>query len=440
MRTINIAVAGLGHVGRETVRLLEANKDKFAARLGANLSLAAVCDRQVRREAKLLRLKPSVFQTSDPSLITKHAGIDIVVELLGGLDAARSLVLSALNAGKHVVTANKRLLSHCWKEIQAACRRRGGRLYFEGSVAGGIPILQALDNGLSANAIEGIYGILNGTTNFILSRAEAGQPLDAALREAQALGLAEKDPTLDLNGTDSAHKVSVLASLVTGAWIHPDRIAREGIGRVSNEDFLFAREQLHRTIRLLGVLRLSWPRGKDGGITRGPVGVEAHVFPTLVPLGHPLAAVQGEYNALLVKASVAGDLVFSGKGAGPGPAASAVVGDIFMLSRDLLGAAPPKTPAAGSWKLTPIENAQSPFYLRLHAKDRPGVLAAITAALGSREISIASIHQSDTQGLHGVPVVITTHPTTHGSFHRALKTIQALKTVSPRYTVLRLLQ
>lgn len=430
MRTINVAVAGLGFVGNETVRLLVKNKEKFALRLGARLSVAAVCDRQVAREARRLGLSSSILRTTNPQAITAHPGIDIVVEVLGGLEAPRKLVLGALRSGKHVVTANKRLLSHCWREIEAASARHGGRVYFEGSVAGGIPILQALDNSLAANSIEAVYGILNGTTNYILSRAEEGLSPEEALREAQRLGLAEKDPSMDLNGTDTAHKVSVLASLMTGAWIHPDKITREGILNVDREDFEFAKKELGRTVRLLGVLRLHWKK---------PVQVEAHVYPTLVPLGHPLAAVHGEYNALLVKASSAGDLMFYGKGAGPGPAASAVVGDVFMLARDILGAVPAKNPLSRSAALVPIENSVSPFYLRLHVQDKPGVLAGITAALGLRGISIASIHQSDTPKAHGIPVVITTHPTSQGAFARALKGILALKTVSRRHTVLRML-
>jgi homoserine dehydrogenase len=434
MRTINVAVAGLGFVGSEAVRLLLSNKKKFATRLGANLVVAAVCDRQVKAEAKKLGLGPGVFLTKDPRELADLSGIDIVVETMGGLDAPRALVLSALKARKHVVTANKRLLSHSWNEIQRAVASSGARLYFEGSVAGGIPIIQALDNGLAANSIEGLYGILNGTTNYILSNSEKGADPKEVLKDAQRLGLAEKDPTLDLNGTDTLHKVSVLASLITGARVPAEDILREGIESVEAEDMAFAREELGRTIRLLGALKFSWPKAEDA-----PVGVEAHVFPTLVPLGHPLAAVHGEYNALLVKASSAGDLMFYGKGAGPGPAASAVVGDVVMLARDILGSAPPKKAAARKAVLLPLKDSVSSFYLRLHVDEKPGVLAAITKALSARRISIASIHQSDVPQTHGIPVVITTHPTRQGDFTAALKSILALKTVSARHTVLRLL-
>ncbi len=430
MRTIQIAVAGLGFVGRETVRLLAANRERFAQRLGARVELAAVCDRQAALEAKRLKLPKSVLRARDPQELLRRPGLDIIVELLGGLEAPRKLVLGALRAGRHVVTANKRLLSHSWDELLEASASSGGRLYFEGSVAGGIPLLQALDNSFAANRIEAVYGILNGTTNYILTRVEQGLTSEEALREAQALGFAEKDPTMDLSGEDTAQKVAVLGSLITGSWLKPGAVARAGITGISREDVEFARASLGRAPRLLGVLRLS---GKD------PVRVEAHVFPTLVPLDHPLAAVRREYNAVLVKASSAEDLMFYGKGAGPGPTASAVVGDVFMLSRDVLGGLPPARRERRPSVSAPIEESVSSFYLRLHAQDRPGVLKSVTAALARRSISIATIHQSDTAAKTGVPIVLTTHPAPHGRFQQALREIERLKAVAPRPTVLRML-
>ena len=422
-------MAGLGTVGRETVRLLLSNREKFARRLGAKVELAAVCDIDVSRKAQGLGLARGVLRLKDPGKLAPLRNIDVIVELLGGLDAPRALVLAALRSGRHVVTANKRLLSHCWDEIERARASRGGRLYFEGSVAGGIPILAALDGGFSANRIEAVYGILNGTTNYVLTRAEEGLGMAEALREAQQLGFAEKDPAADMSGEDTAQKVSVLAALLTGRSLAPSRIAREGITRIEREDLDFARNSLNRAARLLGALRLS---GRD------PVRVEAYVSPTLVPLGHPLAAVRREYNAVLVKASSAGELMFYGKGAGAGPAASAVAGDVFMLCRDILGQAPPRRSAAVRVELSPISESVSSFYLRLSARDRPGVLARIAAALGRRGISIASIHQSGVPRAAGVPVVITTHPTTHGRFHAALHDILALKSVARTHAVMRL--
>lgn len=430
MRTIRVAVAGLGFVGREAVRLLRLNRSRFSRRLGARVLLSAVCDRDVEAEARRLNLPRSVLRARDPQELLRRQDVDIVVELLGGLDAPKRLVLGALRAGLHVVTANKRLLSHCWGEIQRASARRGGRIYFEGSVAGGIPLVQALDTSFAANRIEAVYGILNGTTNYVLTRAEEGLSMAEALKEAQRLGLAEKDPTLDVTGQDTAQKVSVLAGLLTGAGLKPSQIATDGITRMDREDLDFARGTLGKTVRLLGVLRLSW---------EDHVSLEAHVAPTLVPLDHPLAAVRREYNAVLVKTSEAQDLMFYGKGAGAGPTASAVVGDVFMLSRDLLGGLPPQRPEPLKTRLAPFSESVSPFYLRLFAQDRPGVLAKITAALGRRAISISSIHQSDKAGRTGVPIVLTTHPASQGRFQAALSDILRQGTVSRRHTVLRIL-
>lgn len=429
-RTIRVAVAGLGFVGRETVRLLLENRARFSRRLGADVVLAAVADRDVQNEARALKLPASVQRFKDPEELVRRSGADIVVEVMGGLDAPRALVLSALRSGRHVVTANKLLLSHCWDELQAASKS-GGRLYFEGAVAGGIPVLQALDRSFAANRIEAVYGILNGTTNYILTRAEEGLDPKDALAEAQKLGFAEKDPTADVSGADAAQKVSVLAALLTGASVSPKKIAREGIERIDAGDVKFAREQLQRVPKLIGAVKLSW--GKK-------VRLEAHVFPTLVPVTHPLAAVRREYNAVLVKASSAADLMFYGKGAGPGPTASAVVGDVFMLSRDLLGRLPHAAAEKLDVELAPIGESVSAFYLRIFAQDRPGVLAAVAAALGRRGISIASIHQSDEPEKNGLlPIVLTTHPTSHGDFHAALSEILRQKSIAKRHTVLRLL-
>lgn len=428
MRTIRVAVAGLGFVGREAVRLLRANAVGFSERLGARVELCAVADRDASAEARRLGLPASVRRVKDPLQLLQEP-VDIVVELLGGLEAPKRLALATLGEGKHLVTANKRLLAFAWKELHERAAARGGRLYFEGSVAGGIPLLQALDQSFSANRIEGLYGILNGTTNYILTRAEEGLSMEEALREAQRLGLAEKDPTLDLSGGDSAQKVAVLGSLLTGGWVRPGAVATEGITRITREDVEFCRKSLGGAVRLLGRLALSPGR---------PFTVEAEVSPTLVPLSHPLAAVRREYNAVFVKTSSAEDLMFYGKGAGPGPTASAVVGDVFMLSRDLLGGMPAaRRPVARAVVADP-DASVSGFYLRLMARDKPGVLARVTAALGRRGISIATIHQSE-PGRGPVPIMITTHPTSRGSLRRALREILAGPSVARAHAVMRLL-
>ncbi len=429
-RNIRVAVAGLGVVGRETVRLLQERAPRLSRRLGAELTLDAVCDRQVAREARALKLPGCVFKTRDPQALLSRPGLDVIVEVLGGLEDARRLVVGALAGGRHVVTANKLLLSRRWPALQAA-RRHGARLRFEAAVGGAIPIVQSLGESLCADRVEAVYGILNGTTNYILTRVEEGLTPEAALSEAQALGFAEKDPRLDLSGQDTAQKVSVLAAVLTGAWLDPRRIPCRGIEGLGAEDVAFAREELGRAPRLLGALRLDWS---------GDPRVEAHVFPTLVPLSHPLAAVRRQRNAVLVRADPAGDLLFEGPGAGAGPTASAVVGDVFLLARELLGAASPESPAAAPAELAPAEDSVSPFYLRLRAMDRPGVLARVAQALGRRGISIASIHQPQSGGRAlWAQVVLTTHPAAQGRFDDALADILRIPSISPRHAVLRML-
>jgi homoserine dehydrogenase len=427
MRSIRLAVAGLGTVGSETVRLLRGRSESLRRRLGARLELAAVCDRRAGAAARRLGLPASVRRLTDPARLADLPGVDAVVELLGGLEAPRRLVLAGLRRGLGVVTANKRLLAHGWDELRQAAARGGGRLHFEASVAGGIPILKALELSLAGDRVEAVYGILNGTTNFILTRMAEGMGPAAALRRAQELGLAEKDPSLDLNGRDAADKVSILASLVTGSWLRPDQVRVQGIENVSLEDMAFAESALGRRVKLLGVARFLGAEPR----------VEAFVSPALVPLEHPLAAVADEFNAVLVRAASAGDLMFYGKGAGAGPAASAVLGDILALGRELLAGAALAAPRPGP--ALRLADSDCAFYLRLAALDRPGVLSAVTAALGRLGVSIATINQPAGWDPKGVPIIITTHPANPGTFGRALRSILALPAISRRHTVMRLL-
>lgn len=432
-RVIRLGVAGLGTIGGEVVRLLREVVPDFERRLGARLELAAVCDRAGAKTAGLGR---AVRVYRDPAQFAADPALDVVVETLGGLAEARALVLESLQRGRHVVTANKRLLAHHWEELFAASRDAHRRLYFEASVAGGIPILAALHRSLAANRIRRILGILNGTTNFILTRmASTGATLKAALQEAQARGLAEQDPRLDLDGTDAAHKVAVLASLASGRWVPSEAVARTGILSVAPEDMAFAASALGRTVRLIACVDIDW-RAK-------PARVCCHVFPTLVPLEHPLAAVQGEYNAVLVEASAAGDLMFYGKGAGAGPAASAVVGDLYTLASEILSGPPDDAGMVwrlpGETRLVPVEESVSSFYLRLDVKDRPGALARITGALGAKGISISRIHQETPRGRPSVPVFFTTHPAHQRDFLAALARIRRLPDVAPRHGWMRML-
>ncbi len=431
MNALNVAVAGLGTVGRETVRLLRARRSELKERLGAELRIVAVADRDASREALSLGLPASVVRYRDPIDMAKRAEADLFVELLGGLETPLRFALAALGRGKALVTANKRLLAHAWPEITGAARASGARLAFEGSVAGGIPVLRALELSFSGDRVLGVDGILNGTTNYILSRGEEGVSPESALLEAQALGFAEKDPAMDLSGQDAAQKLTVLAGLVTGGWLKPGSFPVAGIEPVTARDLSFARERLGMAVRLVASLRFT---GKPGA-----PAVEAAVAPSLVPLSHPLAAVRKQYNALLVHTASAGDLMFYGQGAGAGPTASAVVADVFVLARDIRGGLPPAASASRRLMLTSPDNTVSSYYLRLEVLDRPGALARIADALADAGVSIAAIHQDPASGRRSVPVMIVTHHASRGAFNIARKRILSLSAVSPRHCAMRMM-
>ncbi len=431
MNVIKVAVAGLGAVGRETIRLLRARRAEMRERLGAELRLVAVADRDIVREARALGLDARVARYRDPIEMAKRAEADMFVELLGGLKTPRRLALTALGRGKAVVTANKRLLAHAWPELAAAARAGGARLAFEGSVAGGIPVLRALELSFSGDRVLGIDGILNGTSNYILSRGEEGVPAAQALTEAQALGFAEKDPTLDFSGQDSAQKLSVLAGLVTGGWLKPGAFPVTGIESVTARDLSFARERLGKAVRLVASLRFS---GKPNAPT-----VEASVAPTLVPLGHPLAAVRFQYNALLIRTASAGDLMFYGQGAGAEPTASAVLADIFVLARELRCGLPPAAAASRNLMVTAPDKTISSFYLRLEVRDRPGALARIAKTLADAGVSISAICQDPAAGRRSVSVMISTHAAERGRFERARRRILSLAEVKPQHCAMRMI-
>jgi len=424
-KRIGVAVCGLGNVGAETARLLRVRKSELSARLGAPLDLRWVVSRRAAATARTLGLPASVRRAKTPERALRDPSVDVVVELFGGLDAARRLVRAAFAAGKHVVTANKHLVSERFEELDRAARRAGVGFVYEAAVAGGIPIIGAIRDGLAANRVERVSGIFNGTTNYILSKkAHDGCEMGSALAEAQRLGMAERDPTMDLNGSDTTHKIAILGSMLSGRWVEPRKVPREGIERIEAEDILFAASRLGRTVRLIGTVA---PSG-DGG------SVEAHVQPTLIPLEHPLAAVHGGYNAILVQASSAEDLMFYGKGAGPGPTASAVLADVLAVARGDAGRAP--RPTRGRAKISP--ESPAPYFLKLRVADVPGALSAITGKLGKEGVSIAQIYQNE-RGARWVPVMILTHKTTRERLDRARAAILALKTVSRAHSLLRLL-
>jgi len=426
---VRLGLLGLGTVGTGVVKLLEQERALLEARAGCRLTLAAVADVDVTRPREGLDLARLPL-TTDVGRVLDDPRVQIVVELIGGLEPARSYILRALAAGKHVVTANKALLAHHGAELYAEARRAGVALGFEAAVAGGIPLIRAVKDGLVANRILSVFGIVNGTCNYILSRmTEEGLDFAAALREAQAQGYAEADPTLDVEGLDSAHKLQILVSLAFRTAVDLKDIHTEGITRVTAQDLAYARELGYR-VKLLAIAKAS-----DGG-------VEARVHPTMIPADSPLAAVSGVFNAVFVTGHAAGDLMFYGRGAGQMPTASAVWSDIVEIARRLahgLRPLPLELPAVdhAALPVRPMDEIRSCYYLRVMAQDRPGVLSRVAGVLGANDISIASVLQKGRAAREAVPVVMMTHEARERDMRAALAAIDRLPVVALPTTMIR---
>lgn len=429
MSDVRLGLLGLGTVGTGVVKLLEQERALLEARAGCRLTLAAVADVDVTRPREGLDLARLPL-TTDVGRVLDDPRVQIVVELIGGLEPARSYILRALAAGKHVVTANKALLAHHGAELYAEARRAGVALGFEAAVAGGIPLIRAVKDGLVANRILSVFGIVNGTCNYILSRmTEEGLDFAAALREAQAQGYAEADPTLDVEGLDSAHKLQILVSLAFRTAVDLKDIHTEGITRVTAQDLAYARELGYR-VKLLAIAKAS-----DGG-------VEARVHPTMIPADSPLAAVSGVFNAVFVTGHAAGDLMFYGRGAGQMPTASAVWSDIVEIARRLahgLRPLPLELPAVdhAALPVRPMDEIRSCYYLRVMAQDRPGVLSRVAGVLGANDISIASVLQKGRAAREAVPVVMMTHEARERDMRAALAAIDRLPVVALPTTMIR---
>ncbi len=407
---MRIAVAGLGTVGGGVVRLLHENAALITARAGQPITVAAVCARDPGKQRDLPL--DGVEWVDDPLRLATFPGIDAVVELIGGAgDPALALVTACLAAGRPVVTANKALLA-----LHGATLPQGAPLAFEAAVAGGIPAIKALREGLAANRISHVAGILNGTCNYILTAMrEQGRDFADVLAEAQQLGYAEADPATDIDGIDAAHKLAILAALAFGHTVRFETVSVEGIRRVSALDIAFA-EELGYRIKLLGITR------------RVAAGVEARVHPCLVPLASPLARVDGVFNAIVAEGDAVGRLMLEGRGAGAGPTASAVVADLIDLARGRL------TPAWGQDALTPAPAIPSgehvgAFYLRLMVSDRPGVIADVAAILRDNGISLESLLQHGRSPQDAVPVVLVTHEVRERDMLAAMAGIAALAAV-----------
>jgi homoserine dehydrogenase len=429
MNPINVGLLGIGTVGGGTFEVLRRNQEEIQRRAGREIRIAKVADLDQARARRLVGDAAEV--TGDARAVITDPAIDIVVELIGGTGTARTLVLEAIAAGKHVVTANKALLAIHGTEIFAAARERGVIVAFEAAVAGGIPIIKALREGLTANRIDGVVGIVNGTTNFILSEMRAkGLDFATVLAEAQRLGYAEADPTFDVAGVDAAHKATLMSALAFGVPVQFDRAHVEGIAELHAADITYA-EQLGYRIKLLAITR----RRRDLG------GIELRVHPTLVPAGRLIANVEGAMNAVMVQADAVGTTLYYGKGAGAEPTASAVIADLVDITR--LHTADPhhRVPhlafqpgAMQDTPILPIEAVITAFYLRLQVADQAGVLARITGILAEHDISIDALLQRPSQhaaseGQARTDVIILTHDTVEGRMTTAIGQMQGLPTV-----------
>ena len=424
MDTAKVAIIGFGTIGSGVARLLLEQGYRLARHAGKRLELACVVDSDLER-SRNYRLPPGML-TADLAKVLDNPEIVAAIELVGGLEPARTIVLKLLESGKDVVTANKALLAEHGPELFDRARKLGRSIAFEASVAGGIPIIAALSEGLVANQIESIHAILNGTSNFILTQMEENNTdYASALAEAQQRGYAEANPTMDVNGSDAAQKLAILAHLAFGARLNWREIPRTGIDIVDVADMRYARE-LGYSIKLLAVAELV------------PEGLELHVSPTLVRHGAPLAEVRGAYNAIRVVGDAVGRVYFQGLGAGQMPTASAVVADLINT---VVGRMAITFRTLGLWSndgespVLPRDPAQVPgrFYLRINADDRPGVMSEITGILGRHKISIASVIQHETEeGAEGVvPLVIMTHTSPEGAMLKAMKMIGQLACVHP---------
>ena len=423
MRPIQVGLLGIGTVGGGTFAVLQRNQEEIRRRAGREIRITMVADLDTERAMKIVGDAAQVV--SDARQVIANKDIDIVVELIGGYGIAKTLVLEAIAAGKHVVTANKALLAVHGTEIFAAAREKGVVVAFEAAVAGGIPIIKALREGLTANRIEWVAGIINGTTNFILSEMRAkGLDFGVVLKEAQRLGYAEADPTFDIEGVDAAHKATIMSAIAFGVPVQFDKAHVEGIAQLQAADITYA-EQLGYRIKLLGITR------------RRPHGIELRVHPTLVPASRLIANVEGAMNAVVVHGDAVGNTLYYGKGAGAEPTASAVIADLVDITRLHTADPDQRVPhlafqpgALHDTRILPIAEVMTAFYLRLQVADQAGVLARITAILAEREISIDALLQRESaEGEKQTDVIILTHDTVEGRMNDAIAQMQALPTV-----------
>ena len=434
MKPIHVGLLGIGTVGGGTFAVLRRNQEEITRRAGRGIVIKIVADKDLGRARKLVGDAAEI--TDDAYKVVRNPEIDIVIELIGGTKVAKDLILSAIDNGKHVVTANQALLATHGNEIFLAAQKKGVMVAFEAAVAGGVPIIKALREGLTANRIEWIAGIINGTSNFILSEMrEKGSSFKEVLTEAQRLGYAEADPTFDVEGVDAAHKLTIMAAIAYGIPMQFDKAYTEGISNLTKDDIRYA-EELGYRIKLLGITR------------RTPAGIELRVHPTLIPSRRLIANVEGVMNAILVKGDAVGATLYYGAGAGAEPTASAVVADLVDVTRMHTADPEHRVPHLAfqpdRMSDTPIlamEEVETSYYLRLRVLDRPGVLADITRILADLSISIdAMVQKEPSEGEEQVDIIMLTHLTQEKNINSAIRRIESLPVVSGNVTRIRLEQ
>ena len=434
MRPLQVGLLGIGTVGYGTWTVLRRNEEEITRRAGRPIRITWVADKAIERARELTRGADGVRLTADASEVLQSRDIDIVVELIGGLEPARTFILQAIANGKHVVTANKALLAHHGNEIFAAAHAKGVMVAFEAAVAGGIPIIKALREGLTANRIEWIAGIINGTSNFILSEMRSkGASFADVLAEAQKRGYAEADPTFDIEGIDAAHKLTIMSAIAFGVPIEFAKAYTEGISKLTQEDIRYA-EELGYRIKLLGITR------------RTASGIELRVHPTLIPAKRLIANVEGVMNAVLVKGDAVGPTLYYGAGAGAEPTASAVIADLVDVTRMHTADPEHRVPhlafqpdQLSDTPFLPMGDVATSYYLRMRVLDRPGVLADITRILADRDISIdAMIQKEPSEGEDQTDIILLTHLTVERNVVAALAAIEKLPTVRGNVVRIRL--
>jgi homoserine dehydrogenase len=431
-KPVGVAILGLGNVGSEVVRIIEESADDLANRIGAPLVLRGVGVRRVAAD----RGVPIDLLTDNIDELVSRDDVDVVVEVMGPVEPSRKAILSALEHGKSVVTANKALLSVSTGELAQAAESANVDLYFEAAVAGAIPVIRPLTQSLAGDSVQRVAGIVNGTTNYILSEMDStGAEYKQALADASALGYAEADPTADVEGYDAAAKAAILASIAFHTRVTADDVYREGITKITPDDFVSARA-LGCTIKLLSICeRIT----TDDGLQR----VSARVYPALVPLSHPLATVNGAFNAVVVEAEAAGRLMFYGQGAGGAPTASAVTGDLVMAARNrVLGSRGPKESKYAQLTVAPMGFINTRYYVSMNVADKPGVLSSVAAEFAKREVSIAEVRQEGVVGEGGqrvgARIVVVTHTATDAALSETVDALADLDVVEGVASVLRL--